>query len=334
MKLLIIAGFLGSGKTTFLLKLARAFSARATGKLAIIENEVGQTGVDDQHLQAEGLPVREIYSGCICCSLRLDLIHTLLELEREHAPDLVILEPSGVASPRQVLNALQGYGGEIHGIEVVVLVDAPRFQAIQDLSIPLITDGIHAADTILLNKIDLVSQGEISDLTTRIRQIRPDAKIQPVSAVSDDSISELVDALVRQPTAAPKPPDPDMPAAEPPADAPRPTVHTHETNLTFARPIPAEQLQDQLGQMVGELAANIKDGGAKLIGHIKGIIRGHGNGFYLVSLTDFNQPPQAKGRLGKEISQATITLNTIVYEIEKDTLHTLVTNAIKQHLAP
>ena len=113
MDLLIIAGFLGAGKTSLLLELVGGLAAGGTRKIAIIENEIGAVGVDDQVLAAEGLPVREIYSGCICCSLRGDLVTTLLELERQEKPDLVILEPSGAAGVRQVQSALVGYGGEM-----------------------------------------------------------------------------------------------------------------------------------------------------------------------------------------------------------------------------
>ena len=75
MNLFVIAGFLGSGKTSLLLAVAKAVSESGR-KMAIIENEVGKVGIDDIVLRAEGLPVREIYSGCVCCSLRLDLINT------------------------------------------------------------------------------------------------------------------------------------------------------------------------------------------------------------------------------------------------------------------
>ena len=89
MELIIISGFLGSGKTTVLLSIVRDAVEKYGKKVAIIENEVGQTGVDDQFLKEQGLDVREIYSGCICCSLRMDLIQTLLELEREHDPTCI-----------------------------------------------------------------------------------------------------------------------------------------------------------------------------------------------------------------------------------------------------
>ena len=109
MHLLILTGFLGSGKTTLLRRIAQAFNATCPDKrMAVIENEVGTVGIDGDFLANDGLTVRQINSGCICCTLRLDLVTTLLDLERTYAPDLIILEPSGVAGPRQVLSALDG----------------------------------------------------------------------------------------------------------------------------------------------------------------------------------------------------------------------------------
>ncbi|MBT3287694.1 MAG: cobalamin biosynthesis protein P47K, partial [Victivallales bacterium] len=78
MQLIVVSGFLGSGKTTLLLALARELCRDGQRKVAVIENEVGAIGIDDALVADAGLPVREIYSGCICCSLRLDLIRTLL----------------------------------------------------------------------------------------------------------------------------------------------------------------------------------------------------------------------------------------------------------------
>ena len=76
MKLLSISGFLGSGKTTLLLRVAREFSKRFS-KVAIIENEIGEVSIDSKFLQKEGLEIQELFGGCICCVMQLDLIETI-----------------------------------------------------------------------------------------------------------------------------------------------------------------------------------------------------------------------------------------------------------------
>ena len=181
MKLIVISGFLGSGKTTLLLTLAKTFSGQGH-KVAIIENEVGKTGVDGELLKAEGLSVREIYSGCVCCSLRHDLIQTLLELEREVKPDIIFLEPSGVAGPKQIQQCLCGYSGEIEKTVMIAVADAQRLPIIRDFSIPLVHDGIEIADLVVINKADLVSPEQLMELQRRLLEVNPVAEMLCISA--------------------------------------------------------------------------------------------------------------------------------------------------------
>src|SRR5210317_1406548 len=101
MKLLIIAGFLGSGKTTLLLQVAKHLAA-ASKRIAIIENEMGEVGVDGDYLTLEGLHVQELLGGCICCTLAAGLVGTLEKVERLFQPDLVILEATGSARPSDI----------------------------------------------------------------------------------------------------------------------------------------------------------------------------------------------------------------------------------------
>ncbi len=320
MKLIIIAGFLGSGKTTFLLELARAFSQRGTHRLAIIENEVGSVGVDDRVLTEHGLTVREIYSGCVCCSLRMDLIQTLLDLERTIAPDIVIIEPSGVASPRQVLQALQGYGGQIEEKVVYTLVDASRFQAVTDLSIPLIQDGIQAADQILLNKVDLVSPAELTALRERIRELRSDVPIVPVSAVRSETLTALLNLILASAPVADETVHGEnaQPSgyAVPAAAGPTPAVHAREFRLHFEVPQASEIWRARLPALVAEVARELQQAGCQLLGHIKAVMKTDGGGYYLVRTTDFIRPPDVKGRLAANLSSAHLVLNAIVYGMD------------------
>jgi len=121
--LLIVAGFLGSGKTTLILGAARRFADRGRS-VAIIENEVGAVGVDGQALAAEGLEVREIHAGCVCCTLRADLLATLYALEREISPDLVILETD--ENPKEVGDQLTALGIPWLALEVRTVADCAK----------------------------------------------------------------------------------------------------------------------------------------------------------------------------------------------------------------
>ena len=93
-KIDIISGFLGAGKTTFIKKLLE--EAIAGEKVVLIENEFGEIGIDGGFLQDSGIEIREMNSGCICCSLVGDFGRSLSEVLTKYEPDRVIIEPSGV----------------------------------------------------------------------------------------------------------------------------------------------------------------------------------------------------------------------------------------------
>ncbi len=325
MHLIVVAGFLGSGKTTVLLELARALTRAGVGRLAVVENEVGKVGVDDQVLASEGLAVREIYSGCICCSLRLDLITTLLELEREQAPEVVLLEPSGVASPRQVLAALQGYGGEIDSRQTLVLVDASRFTRIMDLSIPLIRDGIEVADLIVLTKVDLVSSEAVAAVERRIHALRASVPVVRLCAVEAAAMTDFARQLGAefgrgQGAVAVM----GAVAAASPADAPVPVIQAMEWAISKEACASAVAARHLLVETVARLVEGLRRAGCPLIGHVKAVFRSSGGGYLLASATDYEQPPQVKGRVPENVAGGRLTVNAIAYGIDQQSLAILL----------
>ena len=115
MHLLLVTGFLGSGKTTLIVPLAKSV-VQSKRRVAILVNEIGEIGIDNQLMRQLDLNVWELLAGCICCTLSSDLVTTLQKLDADYAPtygvpDLVIVEPSGAADPRNVLTALPYYRG-------------------------------------------------------------------------------------------------------------------------------------------------------------------------------------------------------------------------------
>src|SRR3990172_1541975 len=146
MKLIIVSGFLGSGKTTLLLALVRRLSAGGAGKIVIVENEVGAVGIDNQYLSMRGLEVRELYAGCVCCSLATDLVTTLRQIAAVLQPELVFVEPSGVARPDNLAVTVRRYAREVSAIRVLGLVDATRYEVIKEVVQPLLEATVAAAD--------------------------------------------------------------------------------------------------------------------------------------------------------------------------------------------
>lgn len=200
MKLVIVSGFLGSGKTTLLLALVRRLSERGTGKIVIVENEVGAVGIDNQYLSMEGLQVRELYAGCVCCSLATDLVTTLRQIAALLQPEIVFVEPSGVARPDNLAATVRRYAGEVSAIRVLGLVDATRYEVIKEVVQPLLEATVAAADLILVNKADLCSPEEVAAIGADLTAMRPGdappvAAIVPISALQGTNLDAVVARL-------------------------------------------------------------------------------------------------------------------------------------------
>ena len=191
MKLLIIAGFLGSGKTTVLLEVAKRLAA-ASQRIAIIENEMGEVGVDGDYLTLEGLHVQELLGGCICCTLSAGLLGTLEKVERFFQPDLVILEATGSARPADITQNLRDYRANVGAIEVLTLVDASRYEMLMEVMTPLVTAQIEAADIVAVNKIDQVELAAVQRIIESSRALNSRASIVAISAEEPTQLNTLM----------------------------------------------------------------------------------------------------------------------------------------------
>ena len=184
MNILILGGFLGSGKTSVLLQLARhlvARAARAGTSVMIIENEIGDVGVDDKLLRAQGLAVKDLFSGCACCSSGGELLSDIQQIRRTYDPAWIIVECTGVAYPREIKTSLERALGV--PVKILTLADASRWKRLRRAMAQLIDAQLDSADLVLLNKIDLVSPDECAAIEAELRQINPAAAVCAVSAL-------------------------------------------------------------------------------------------------------------------------------------------------------
>ena len=192
---LCIAGFLGSGKTTVLLEVARAMSARGA-QLAIIENEIGEVGVDGGYVREQGLPVQELFGGCICCTLQVGLVETLRTVETRWEPDWVIIEPTGLAAPGDILGLVVDNCPAVDTIRVLTLVDAPRWPMLLEIVEPLVTAQLEAADIVAVNKVDEVDEEALEAVMDSVRALAGKATVLPVSATAGTGMKRLLGAVV------------------------------------------------------------------------------------------------------------------------------------------
>jgi G3E family GTPase len=196
-----IAGFLGSGKTTSMIRIAKSLTSKYGRKVAIIVNEIGSVPVDAKVLEGYGLKVSELGGGCICCELLISLAETLTNLSRLVKPDIVLIEPTGVSIPDQVKEGIKLGGSEV-SLEVgpaVVLLDAllERELIEGDPTENFILRQLADADIVALNKIDAVGEATIRRFERKVREINPKAKLFRISALRGDGIDKLIDCLVR-----------------------------------------------------------------------------------------------------------------------------------------
>lgn len=194
MRLLSVCGFLASGKTTLILAIAKGLKP-AFKKIVILENEVGQIGIDDKYLRKNGLEVQELFGGCICCSLASDLVTTLEKIETTFQPDLTILEATGVARPEDLAEGVSKYCSSVEDNRVLTIVDGVRYEMLMHIMEPLITAQIEAADIIAINKIDVMSEQEISAVEQSIRKLNGKSRILPISADKSTNLEALVGEL-------------------------------------------------------------------------------------------------------------------------------------------
>ena len=190
MKVLLFGGFLGSGKTSVILQAARYLaeefpaSGPDSGKpsLVIIENEVGEAGIDDKILKAEGLSVRELFAGCICCTLNAELTVCLNEIQEELSPEWVIIETTGMAVPSRIAETITKFGKGIDSLKTIVVTDAERWDDLITIMPGLIEEQIAEANIVLLNKIDCLEPEQVSEVEESIRIINSSARFYAISA--------------------------------------------------------------------------------------------------------------------------------------------------------
>ena len=176
MDILLVTGFLGAGKTTL---VARLLAAAAERRTAVIVNEFGTLGIDGEILRGRAADIVELADGCICCALRGPLRDALEDLATARSPDLVIVEASGVAEPAALIDDLVDFGATL--CPVTAVVDAGRIAQMLGTFGPFYRNQIAVADTIVLNKADLVSPAILDRAERSVRQINPRAHIHVTS---------------------------------------------------------------------------------------------------------------------------------------------------------
>ena len=176
-KIDVVSGFLGAGKTTLIKKLLA--DALNGSKTVLIENEFGEIGIDGGFLQESGIEIKEMNSGCICCSLVGDFGTSLKEVISTYAPERILIEPSGVGKLSDVLKAIEKTAGALD-VEInsaVAVVDATKAKMYIKNFGEFFINQIAYAGTIILSRTDKASAEKIAEAVALIREHNSQATI-------------------------------------------------------------------------------------------------------------------------------------------------------------
>lgn len=194
-KIDIVSGFLGAGKTTLIKKLLK--EALAGTKVVLIENEFGQIGIDGGFLKESGIEIKEMNSGCICCSLVGDFGTSLEEVLKTYAPDRILIEPSGVGKLSDVMRAVENVktDGAAHLNSAVAVVDASKCKMYMKNFGEFFINQIEYAGTIILSRTGSMKQEKIEEAVALIRQHNEKATIitTPWEELEGEKILETIE---------------------------------------------------------------------------------------------------------------------------------------------
>ena len=186
----ILGGFLGSGKTTLLMKIASMYTKRGL-KTALLVNESGEIGVDGATLKAEGYDAIELPDGCICCSLSGTLQKAIVNIVEDIDPDIIIVEPTGLALPHKVKELVQSSGVETEGTYIIGITDVERFEILVSKKEEFIRRQMMAADFVLINKKDIAKPGQIEFIEGWFKKEFPDKDVMIVSAKTGENLESV-----------------------------------------------------------------------------------------------------------------------------------------------
>ena len=194
-KIDIISGFLGAGKTTLIKKLLK--DAFKDEQVVLIENEFGEIGIDGGFLKEAGIQIREMNSGCICCSLVGDFGASLKEVISKYHPDRILIEPSGVGKLSDVIKAVQGVEEETGLVlnSYTTVVDAKKCKMYMRNFGEFFNNQVEYAGAIIMSRTDIVDEAKAQAAMELLREINPKAAIitTPIEELEGAKILEVME---------------------------------------------------------------------------------------------------------------------------------------------
>ena len=195
LKIDVISGFLGAGKTTFIKRLLD--TKLKNEKVVLIENEYGEISVDTDLLKDTNISIKEISQGCICCSLVGDFSKSLNEIIDKYNPDRILIEPSGVGKLSDIIKAIASANLQNNVNSLVCMVDAKKAKMYDKNFGEFFTDQIANAHTVVLSRMDIVKEENAQTALEIIRKYNEKCVVitTPISKLSDDDLLNAYEGI-------------------------------------------------------------------------------------------------------------------------------------------
>ncbi|MBP2634508.1 MAG: CobW: cobalamin biosynthesis protein CobW [Firmicutes bacterium] len=194
MRILLFGGFLGSGKTTTILQIAKYITENKHETVALIENEIGEAGIDDKLLADSGLQVKPLFGGCVCCQITSDLITAVREINETIKPDWLIIEMTGVAIPGNIAKLINEYCNFYTGLKTITIVDMARWPELKEMLEPLVTSQLEKTDFVIINKVDIAG-ADREEIINDIKGFVSDVPIKVASAANQLPLAVIEEVI-------------------------------------------------------------------------------------------------------------------------------------------
>ena len=334
MKVLVIGGFLGSGKTTAIINLGKYLSEN-NYRVAIIVNEIGEIGLDGDVISKYGFDTTELTSGCICCSLKTDLRYTVTTLYNDYNPDILVIEPTGIAFPDVIRNEVNLMNlNDVDFAPLVTLIDGSRFKQLMKEIKHFSQRQIIDAEILVINKTDLIESRELPIIEDAVHQLNPNADIIRLSAKKDDEkFRKFAKIIIEKPGLTPG-------IIEYLSDEEIDSIECSNI-ATYAKQFIVSQKNlnsEVAGSIARDIVYNIKDEIIKLnpefIGHIKLYLE-YDSKMVRISMTSYYDTPEVEFVETSRAHHPKLKILTAVSNIQKkdlvDTVHKCVSSKFHEY---